>query len=292
MAITISNLYVKTFEANVIHLCQQQKARLRPYVTEKQKTTSSDDFPRMGASEFEDKAGPRTATPENDSEYSNRIAVPSTKHDGDSFEDEDAAQMIQDPGSNLVRRMAYAANRAIDDIIIAAALGNALDRAGAQNALPAGQKVGAVDQHFSFDLVTEVAQKFMEKDIDPSEPKVMVVSPAQARAMLHMVEATSRDYVLAQALSNNGFVERWLGFDWVCSTRLPVPVAGARSCLAFTRDALGLLVVKDVSTQIAKDPSKSFMTRVYAALTMGAVRIEDEKVVELDCLDAIDPALL
>ena len=44
-----------------------------------------------------------------------------------------------------------------------------------------------------FDLVTEVTERFMADDVDPEEEKVFVVSPAGARKLLQLTEATSGD---------------------------------------------------------------------------------------------------
>ena len=118
--------------------------------------------------------------------------------------------------------------------------------------------------------------------------KVAVIGPKQAQKLLHLVQATQSFYVgQALALISNGFVSNWMGFDWVVSNRLLVPVAGQISCLAFTKRALGFQVNRDITAKVAEDPSLSFAWRIYAAMTMGAVRTEDEHIVHLRVKNAI-----
>jgi len=135
-----------------------------------------------------------------------------------------------------------------------------------------------------------VQEKFMQNDIDPSIAKVAVVGPTQVRKLMQLTEQTSSDYVQAQALqtlNQAGIVPNWMGFTWVLSTRLLAPAAGELSCLFMTKRALGLHVAKDIGARIAEDPSNSFAWRIYCNLVMGAVRVEDEHIVELHVADTL-----
>lgn len=290
MAITISNAYVQTFERTVRQLAQQSMTRLRPHVMEKSVESSKHNWDRLGKGDFATKAAARTATPATDSPWSRRVSVPTTKHDGDTVEPEDIVQMLIDPKSSIAEKQGMGAARAIDDYIIAAATGNALDGAGAPVAFPAGQKVGDGTAPISFDMVTAVQEKFMTNDIDPSIPKVFVVGPTQVRKLMQLTEQTSADYVNREALQKlqaSGIVPNWMGFTWIMSTRLLIPAGGEKSCLAFTKRAIGLQVNKDVWSRVAEDPSISFAWRIYSALTMGAVRVEDEQIVHVHVKDAL-----
>lgn len=281
MAVTISKAYVKSFERIVRQLAQQTDARLRPWVQERGPEGSSNSWPRIGAQSLASKATTgRIATPTNDSVWSNRVSVVATYHGADSTEVEDVNQLLIDPNSTIAQSLGNAARRQVDDIIIAAATGNALNEAGENVAFPAGQILGDYTTELDFAAVTAVQEMFMANDIDPSEPKVAIVGPKQARKLLHIVQATSRDYIgQAQALVGSGYVENWMGFTWILSNRLLKPVAGQIGCLFMTKKALGLQVSKDIWARVAEDPSISFATRIYIALTMGAVRIEDEHIV-------------
>lgn len=290
MAITIPNAYVQSFERTVRQLAQQSETRLRGHVMEKGVTAAKHNWDRLGKGDFTLKAAARTATPATDSPWSRRVSVPTTFHDGDTVEPEDIVQMLIDPKSSVAEKQGMGAKRAVDDYIIAAATGNALDGAGSPQAFPAGQLISQPTVPISFDSITAVQEKFMQNDIDPSIPKCMVVGPTQVRKLMQLTEQTSADYVNREALQRlnaSGIVPNWMGFTWIMSTRLLIPVATQRSCLAFTKRAIGLQVNKDIWAQVAQDPSISFAWRIYTALTMGAVRVEDEQIVHLLVKDAL-----
>ena len=279
MSITISNVYVQTFENNVRHLAQQSEARLRMCVQERAVSSEKHNWETMGANEASPKAGPRTPTPENDSAWERRTSIAETFDIGDTTEQEDPVQMLVDPNSNIARSIGMAMRRQQDDVIIAAATGDSRDGDGASIPFPVGQVVGDGTVPFTFDGVTEVYEKFMENDIDPDVTKYMVIGPKQLRKMQQLTEYTSSDYVNIKALASSGFVKAWMGFDWIVSTRLLEPDTDELSCFAKTDRAIGLQMNRDITTRVAEDPSTSFLWRIYAYMTLGAIRVEDEQIV-------------
>lgn len=286
MAITIDKVYIQTFERNVRHLAQQADTRLRRFVTEKATDGQKHNWERLGSGEASLKAAARVATPTSDLPWSRRVSLAQTYHMGETVEQEDVVQMLIDPNSNVSAAIANGMKRKIDDILIAAATGIALNGDGTTSAFPAGQVVGDGTGVISIDNILEVQEKFYKNDIDPDESKVMVISPTVQRKLMSLMEVTSGDYQNSKALAT-GMLPNWMGFDWVVSNRLLVPAAGQISCLAFTKRALGFQVNRDITAKVAEDPSLSFAWRIYAAMTMGAVRTEDEQIVHLKVKNAI-----
>jgi hypothetical protein len=80
-----------------------------------------------------------------------------------------------------------------------------------------------------------------------------------------------------------------MGFTWIMSTRLQAPAADQIDCLFFCPDAIGLQINEDITVQVAQDPSASFAWRIYARLTMGAVRVQDKKIVRGAFADTYTP---
>ena len=286
MAITIDKVYIQTFERNVRHLAQQADTRLRRFVTEKATDGQKHNWERLGSGEASLKAAARVATPTSDLPWSRRVSLAQTYHMGETVEQEDVVQMLIDPNSNVSAAIANGMKRKIDDILIAAATGTALNGDGTTSTFPAGQVVGDGTGTISIDNILEVQEKFYKNDIDPDESKVMVISPTVQRKLMSLMEVTSGDYQNSKALAT-GMLPNWMGFDWVVSNRLLVPSAGQISCLAFTKRALGFQVNRDITAKVAEDPSLSFAWRIYAAMTMGAVRTEDEHIVHLKVKNAI-----
>jgi len=288
MAITIQNAYVQSFEENARYLAQQKVSKLRGKVMEKSVTSEKHNWERIGTLDAALKSSARVATPEQDAAWSRRVSLASTYHIGTTTEQEDIVQMLIDPNSTLTRAVAMGMNRQVDDIIIAAATGTALDGDGNNVAFPAGQQLGDGLSAITFGAITEIQEKFMDNEIDPDVPKCAVVSPAQVKVLMQLTEQTSADYVHREALqklSSTGIVPNWMGFTWIVSTRLLSPSASAHNCLFFTEQAIGLQNNKDITARVAEDPSISFAWRIYSHLTMGAVRVEDEHIVAYDFLD-------
>ena len=181
-----------------------------------------------------------------------------------------------------------AMRRQVDDVIIEAATGDALTGDGTSIALPASQTGGDGTTEIELDTAYQVQEKFMENDIDPDENIVMVIGPKQQRKLLQYMEVTSGDYQNAKALAS-GILPNYMGFDWVVSNRLLAPVAGQLDCLAFTKKAIGLMVNRDITAKVAEDPTISFAWRLYAFMTMGAVRVEDEHMVRVRLADTVTP---
>ena len=284
MANTISNVYIETFEANVRHQAQQEIARLLPYVQVRGEESENHTWEKLGVSDASLKTTRKQATPTADTPWSRRVAVSGTWDNGDSTEQEDPVQMLVDPNSNLVMSLGYSMRRAQDDVIIAAATAAALEGDGTTTAFGAGQTVGDYTTPISFDAITAVQEKFMDDDIDMSIPKVAVVGPTQIRKLMQLTEQTSADYVHREALqqlTNTGIVPMWMGFTWVCSTRLLHPTAPGTDidCLFFTQRAIGVNMPKNITARVAEDPSISFAWQIYCFTVLGAVRVEDEQIV-------------
>ena len=289
MAITIDKAFVQQYRDLVIHLAQQGETRLRPHVTEVALRGESYNFDRLAATSAVQKSGRRQATAFIDDTWSRRVAQPQTWNHTMSVEHEDKVQMLIDPQAAYAQNQAFAMRRAIDDQIIAAATGTALDGDGASQAFPAGQVVGDGTGKITFDAVTEVQETFLTNEVFMDVPKVMVVGPKQVRTLMNLTENTSSDYVKTnlQQLSATGIAPNWMGFTWIVSNRLLAPGAGEISCLAFTKDALGLAVNQDMFVRIGENPSYQYMIQVFAQYTMGCVRVEDEKIVHLHLLDSV-----
>jgi hypothetical protein len=101
---------------------------------------------------------------------------------------------------------------------------------------------------------------------------------------MQLTEQTSADYVHREALQqlqNTGIVPMWMGFTWICSTRLIHPTAPGTDIdtLFFTARAIGLNMPKNITARVAEDPSISFAWQIYCFMVLGSVRVEDEQLV-------------
>lgn len=292
----IQNHYVRTFESNVIHLVQQKTSKLRRAVTEKKPGASEKHaFRVVGArgamsarANVGANAGKRTATPYTDTVYNDRVAISQVYGTADSYSKADLVRMLEDPQSVLTAAMAAQVGRTYDDVIIAALFAAANDSAGNANAFPAGNQLGGAAVAPDFSLVKTVRESILEKDIDPDEEVFLVVSPNFVTNLLTDAKATSVDYANGKALQAGGIVQGWMGFTWIVSNRLTKPVAGPPAQVygaAFTKDAMGLLILDEGSADVGKNPAAWFDTTVQMQCDIGSVRIQDDKVFRVHYLE-------
>ena len=277
--INIEDAYIQTFENNVRHIAQQRVAKLRGKGQIKTESSQNHNWEKLGILDATEKTSARTATPEQDALWARRTSLARTYHIGTSTELEDPVQMLVDPNSNLTKAIAMGMNRKYDDVFIEACTADALNGDGSTTAFLAAQELGDYSAPISFDFVTEVQELFMNNDIDPEVPKCFIVGPTQIRKLMQLTEQTSSDYVNAQRLLSYGIVPNWLGFTWINSTRLLIPLADQIDCLAMTEMAMGTNINLDISAKVAQDPSISFAWRIYSHMTLGSVRVEDEQIV-------------
>lgn len=297
MAISIDNAYVQAFERNVRLLAQQGESKLRGYVTEVHSQSESHNWDRLGTATARAKSSARMASPAGGNGSG---AVSSTdqlawtrrktlinKYDiGEVIEIEDPSEMLADPNAPIVTTLGNGMKRKIDDVIIAAATGNALDGDGNTVSWSSTQTIGSSATIISMDTLLEVQETFMEADVDPDEPKILVIGPKQVRTLMGIEKLTSADYQSLQALST-GYLPNFLGFNHIIvSNRLTAPDTGEIACLAFTRDAIGFHVAKDITARVAERSDMSFAWQFYASMAIAAVRVEDEKIIKIHLKDA------
>jgi len=199
----------------------------------------------------------------------------------DLIDDADKVQMLIDPTSTYARAAAAAMSRAIDDELISAATGSAkTGKSGSTStALPAGQQIAHGSANLTLAKLLEAKQIMDSSDVDEDNRHV-VISPKGLQNLLNVTEVKSADYNSVKALVQ-GDINTYLGFRFHTSTRLAIS-GNIRTCFAWQGDGLLLGVGKDVKARISERADKSFSTQVYYCMSIGATRMEEDKVVQLD----------
>ena len=297
MAINIPNAYIETFENTVRQLAQQKNTRLRSCVSEVNAQSETHNWDRLAASSARAKTSARMVSPAGGNgsgavgstdglDWTRRNTAVAAYDTGEVIEQENIVQMLIDPKSATTESLVMNMQRQVDDIIIAAATGAAADGAGGTVALPAGQILGDYSTEISLDFCLEVQEVYDANDVDPDEPRYMVIGPKQKRKLMQLIEVTSSDFQNKQALAT-GYLPDFLGFNWIVSNRLNVPLADQLDCFSFTKKGIGLHVAGDISSRVAERPDMSFAWQVYLMLQMAAVRVEDEHVVHCKLADTV-----
>ena len=274
MSSQITEAFVQQYSNNVQMLSQQKGSLLRGVVDVESVVGKHAYFERIGAVSAQKRVSRHSDTPQIDTPHSRRRVSMSDFEWADLIDQQDRVRTLIDPTSSYALAAAYAMGRSMDDEIIAAVSGNAFggETGSTTIALPAGQKI------------TESGTAGLTIAKLRTAKETLDVGPRQITDLLGTTEVTSSDFNTVKALAN-GEINQFMGFNFIVSNRLAIS-SSKRECLLFTNDAIKLALGKDVMTRIDERSDKGYATQVYVCMTMGATRLEDEKVVTIQAHEA------
>ena len=287
MSSQITEAFVQQYSNNVQMLSQQKGSLLRGVVDVESVVGKHAYFERIGAVSAQKRVSRHSDTPQIDTPHSRRRVSMSDFEWADLIDQQDRVRTLIDPTSSYALAAAYAMGRSMDDEIIAAVSGNAFggETGSTTIALPAGQKITESGTAGLTIAKLRTAKETLDAaSVDPSLPRTIVVGPRQITDLLGTTEVTSSDFNTVKALAN-GEINQFMGFNFIVSNRLAIN-SSKRECLLFTNDAIKLALGKDVVTRIDERSDKGYATQVYVCMTMGATRLEDEKVVTIQAHEA------
>lgn len=284
MSTQITTAFVEQYKSNVLHLAQQKGSRLRDSVRFESVTGKNHFFERIGATAAQKRTSRHSDTPRMDTPHSRRRVSLEDYDWADLVDQEDKVRMLITPQSEYAMAGANAMGRAMDDAIIEAAVGNAYGgvAGGTTIALPAAQHVAHGSAGLTVAKLLSAKEIIDGSDVDPEEARYCVLAAKQVTDLLNTTEVKSSDYNTVKALAA-GQLDTFLGFKFIRSERLGTDSNGDRQVTVYTESGLGLAVGSDIQTRISERDDKNYATQVFLSMTIGATRIEDEKVVEIAC---------
>jgi len=291
MSSQITTSFVEQYSSNVAMLSQQMGSKLRGSVDVETVRGKNAFFDQVGVTAAQLRTSRHGDTPQIDTPHSRRRLSLADYEWADLVDDVDKVRMLVDPTSSYARAAAAAMNRAMDDVIITAfnASANTGVAGGSTTALPSTQKTATSDQSDGLTIAKLLsAKKILDNnDVDSSLKRYVVCGPQQISDLLGTTQVTSSDYNTVKALAE-GSINSYLGFEFIMSTRLnkDATYTTDRLVFAYTEDAIKLGIGKDISAKISERADKSYSTQVYYAMSLGAVRMEEKKVVQIPCHEA------
>jgi len=282
----ITTAFVNQFSANVQMLSQQMGTKLRSAVDVETVTGEKAFFEQVGSAAAVVRTSRNADTPLVETPHERRMVTMTDYEYASLIDDQDKVRMLIDPTSSYSKAAAAAMGRAMDDVIIAAALGTAkTGKDGSTNtALPAAQKIASGSSGLTLAKLLQ-AKKILDKnDVDPSIPRYIVCGSDQIEDLLNNTTITSADFNTVKALVQ-GEINQFVGFTFITSTRLTTDSNSDRQVFAFAMDGIKLAVGQEPVAKIDERPDKSYATQVYYAQTIGATRMEENKVVEIACTE-------
>jgi hypothetical protein len=285
MSVNITAAFVNQYGTNVRHLAQQKTSLLENCVRRETVNSDKDFFERLGKTAAVRKTVRHGDTPLVNSDHSRRMLTVADYEWADLVDKEDKIRLLISPESDYAKSAVAALNRTKDDVIIAAFAGTAYSGVDGTTAVsfPAGQEIAHGGGSITLAKVLEAKKKLDQSDVDPSEARYILCSPRHLHDFLNVTEVKSADYNSIKALVS-GAIDTYLGFKWIVTNRtLTSPTAGTYSGVyAWCQSAIVLGMGADIKTRIDERADKSYAVQVYASLSCGATRIEDELVVRID----------
>lgn len=200
---------------------------------------------------------------------------------------QDQIRMIADPRSPYVESIRAAYARKCDDLVIAAAVGDAKIgpyESMTDTPLPAGQIIADSAAGLNLAKLLHAKEILDSAENDPQEERFVVVTARQVSELLNTTEIKSADYNTVKALAQ-GAIDTFLGFKFIRSERLAVN-AGIRQCFAWVKSGLHLGMWEGLTVKMDERTDRNYVWQVYARATLGATRTDEGKVVRIDCLES------
>ena len=297
----IESTYVDTYRSDVIYLMEQEDTRVASMALKDTGKGETHIFERV---QGKLNLTPKVRLQQTDSKFQylnwdRRTAIFDTLDVALVHEYDDLYKMIVNPSPQFQRKLAASVVQKKDDIVYAAAIGLAANivtdpatgvKTPGTVALPASQivnkDVGAANSPISINKLN--AAKRINNKNENQDKMVCFINAEGIEALLKEVKATSGDYINGRPIET-GDLGMLLGFDFVLYNRLSgAGVSGdPHKILLMNQDAVGLVTGPEgVVLKVDVRPGLSYLWQFYLALTAGAVRLEDERVIVIESVVA------
>lgn len=288
---TQSIVYAQAYAQNIMQLAQQKYSKLMPIVYMKPNVKGKTFFQdQIGKWSMSTKGGRNVQTPNNDPNLGRRMGTLVDYHDNRMLDRGDELRMISDPRSAYTIAAAQSLGRQIDTVIANKMLSTANFGETGSSTITLGTTsitahvnptggVTGTPATLTFARVRAVKRVFDLEDVE-MEDRFFVVSPQGMDALLNTTQATSSDYAAVKALVR-GDIDTWMGFKWIVSTNLSSS-GTITSCFAMQRYGLCLAMGTEPIVRTDERADLSYSWQVYYELNIGAVRLEEARVVQCD----------
>jgi hypothetical protein len=311
MSFQITEAFVKQFGANVYHLAQQKGSKLRPFVRQEFQVGEAQAFERIGPTSAIKKQSRHGDTPLISTPHSRRTVYLEDYEWADLIDHHDKVKTLIDPTNDYVMAAMWAMGRSMDEEIIKRALGNAAAGKEGQTSvpLPNSQKCVSVLPATGAGTGLNVqalrsAKLYLDRaDVDESIPRYIAVTAQGLDSLLEDPNVTSADFNTVRALVR-GEIDTYMGFKFIKTQLLPFQVGalsfsttagdkgrvvgsgggnanGYRRYIAWAQDGIIQSTAMDITARVSERADKSYSVQAYAAMSIGAVRMEEAKVVEI-----------
>ncbi|MBR1380280.1 MAG: hypothetical protein IJ560_01690 [Alphaproteobacteria bacterium] len=273
MSVSIDNVFIKQFEADVHLAYQQMGTKLRSTVRSKSGVVgASTTFPKIGRGVASTKSR-HGIVPVMNLEHEPVECVLSDYYAGDWVDRMDELKTNIDERRVVASAGAYALGRKSDELIVDAM--NSAETA-----------VGDYSTGLTKNLILSAVEILNANDVPDDGRRFAVVGVRQWNELLSMDEFVSADYVTDSPLTRGFESKKWLGITWVMYNALPVKDDN-RDCFIYHASSIGHACGQDVKTDISWHGERAAHF-ISNSMSQGAVLIDNNGIVRVKCADIAD----
>jgi len=278
---TQNAIYAQAYSQNIMQLAQQKYSKLLSTVYLKDNVRGKVFYQdQIGAWNMEIKGSRNTATPNNDPTLSRRRGTMIDYHDNRLLDRGDELKSISDPRSAYTIAAAQSLGRRIDETIIEAAINSADSGETGSVVVTQGNTILATESSMTLARIIAVKQQLDDQDVE-MEDRYFVCTPAALDNLLNQSSATSSDFNTIKALVR-GEIDTWMGFKWIMSTRINSVSASTLIGIAYQKYGICAALATSPLVRTDERTDLSYSWQVYYELNIGAVRLEENRVVVIN----------
>lgn len=272
MSVSIDNVFVKQFEADVHLAYQQMGTKLRSTVRSKSGVVgASTTFQKVGRGIASTKSR-HGIVPVMNLDHEPVECMLQDYYAGDWVDALDELKINIDERRVVASAGAYALGRKTDELIV-----SAMNTATAT--------VGDYSTGLTKDLILSAVEVLNTNDVPDDGRRFAVVGVHQWNELLSMEEFVSADYVGDNLPMLNGAEARkWLGITWVLYNGLPLTGTN-RDCFIYHASSIGHACGQEVKTDITWHGERAAHF-ISNSMSQGAVLVDGDGIVRVKCADA------
>lgn len=286
MSQQITTSFIKSYGAGIRMLQQQRGSRLRGAVMFDGNVEGDRKFyDQIDAVEMTEITNRHGDTEYTDTPHRRRMITLSPSEVADLIDRADERRLLNNPMNDYTRNHAAAANRKVDDKIIAAFDADASTGVDGTTTVSFDSAFNftATAQTFDVDdlLTTRQLLEAAENEEDDMEHSWhFCMDSLTRRDLLGTTPVQSADFNTIRALVN-GQIDTFVGFNFHKSQRLPTTSGGVVTLPAWVRKSIQLGVSQEGRAFIDVLPQKRHSIQVRYEIDCGATRMDEKGVVTI-----------
>lgn len=283
--------YVQAYTTNVRAILQRNGGKLIPYVTHGHYQGDKVQVVNfIGTIDFNDRTQRFGDTTTQDAEHTQVWLYGTDRDAAVLVEKTDMLRTIYDPSNMYVDAMRRGAARKQDDTIKDAFFGSMATgiRGATSTAFGTTANVNYIAHSSTGLTVTKLrwarlrlAANYVDLDV---EQPMIGVTQQQVDNLLGDTNVTSADFNTVKALTT-GEVDSYMGFKFVKAEAGLPKTSTTRRCPVWVMSGMHFGDWQNLSIQISPRPDKKNIPQIFAEFTCGATRLEDGKVLEVQCTE-------